>query len=145
MAVSQPENERNIFSRTAESGGHMDVFAELKKILEELLDLEDREITPETLLIQDLGAESIDLLELAVTINSRFRITVKDDEIFLTRFRLYSTEAQQQGKDTVHYIGGKYPFLGEERIAEIMAHIKEGPQLKIKDLISYVTYRSQGV
>ena len=123
----------------------MDVFAELKKILEELLDLEDREITPETLLVQDLGAESIDLLELAVTINSRFRITVKDDEIFLTRFRLYSTEAQQQGKDTVHYIGGKYPFLGEERIAEIMAHIKEGPQLKIKDLISYVTYRSQGV
>ena len=123
----------------------MDVFAELKKILEELLDLEDREITPETLLIQDLGAESIDLLELAVTINSRFRITVKDDEIFLTRFRLYSTEAQQQGKDTVHYIAGKYPFLGEERIAEILAHIKEGPQLKIKDLISYVTYRSQGV
>jgi acyl carrier protein len=123
----------------------MDVFAELKKILVELLDLEDREITPETLLIQDLGAESIDLLELAVTINSRFRITVKDDEIFLTRFRLYSTEAQQQGKDTGHYIGGKYPFLGEERIAEIMAHIKEGPQLKIKDLISYVTYWSQGV
>jgi len=123
----------------------MDVLAELKKIIEELLDLEDREITPETLLIQDLGAESIDLLELAVTINSRFRIAVKDDEIFLTRFRLYSTEAQQQGKDTVHYIAGKYPFLGEERIAEIMAHIKEGPQLKIKDLISYVIYQSRGV
>jgi len=123
----------------------MDVLAELKKIIEELLDLEDREIMPETLLIQDLGAESIDLLELAVTINSRFKIAVKDDEIFLTRFRLYSTEAKQQGKDAVHYIAERYPFLGEERIAEIMAHIKEGPQLKIKDLISYVTYRSQGV
>jgi len=123
----------------------MDVLAELKKIIEELLDLEDREITPETLLIQDLGAESIDLLELAVTINSRFRITVKDDEIFLTRFRLYSTEAKQQGKDTVHYIAGKYPFLGEDRIAEIMARIKEGPQLKIKDLISYVICQSRGV
>ena len=123
----------------------MDVFAELKKIIEELLDLEDREITPETLLIQDLGAESIDLLELAVTINSRFKIAVKDDEIFLTRFRLYSTEANQQGKDAVQYLAGRYPFLGEDRIAEIVAHIKEGPQLKIKDLISYVTYRSQGV
>ncbi len=123
----------------------MDVFAELKKIIEELLDLEDREITPETLLIQDLGAESIDLLELAVTINSRFKIAVKDDEIFLTRFRLYSTEANQQGKDAVEYLAGRYPFLGEDRIAEIVAHIKEGPQLKIKDLISYVTYRSQGV
>jgi len=122
----------------------MDVFAELKKIIEELLDLENREITPETLLIQDLGAESIDLLELAVTINSRFKIAVKDDEIFLTRFRLYSTEANQQGKDAVQYLAGRYPFLGEDRIAEIVAHIKEGPQLKIKDLISYVTYRSGG-
>jgi acyl carrier protein len=123
----------------------MDVFAELKKILEELLDLEDREITPETLLIQDLGVESIDLLELAVTISSRFKIAVKDDEIFLTRFRLYSTEANQQGKDVAQYLAERYPFLGRDRIEEIMAHIKEGPQLKVKDLISYVTFRSQGV
>ena len=123
----------------------MDFLAELKKILKELLDFEEREITPETLLIQDLGAESIDLLELAVTINSRFKVAVKDDEIFLTRFRLYSREAEQQGKDAIHYLAGRYPFLGKGRIAEIMAHIKEGPQLKIKDLISYVTYPSQGV
>lgn len=123
----------------------MDIFAELKKIIEDLLDLENREITPETLLIQDLGAESIDLLELAVTIDSRFKVAVRDDEIFLTRFRLYSTEAEKQGKDSVHYVAGKYPFLGEDRIAEIMAHIKEGPQLKIKDLISYVAYQSQEI
>jgi acyl carrier protein len=123
----------------------MDVFAGLKKIIEDLLDLENREITPETLLIQDLGAESIDLLELAVTIDSRFKVAVKDDEIFLTRFRLYFTEAEKQGNDAVHYLAGKYPFLGEDRIAEIMAHIKEGPQLRIKDLISYIAYRSQEV
>ncbi|HEX7534129.1 MAG TPA: phosphopantetheine-binding protein [Syntrophales bacterium] len=132
-------------SRTSESERHMDILTELKKIIEELLDLEDREMTPETLLIQDLGAESIDLLELAVTINSRFKVAVKDDEIFLTRLRLYSTEAKQQGKDTIKYIAVKYPFLGEERIAEIMAHIEEGPQLKIRDVISYITYRSKGV
>jgi acyl carrier protein len=123
----------------------MDVFTQLKEILVELLDIEDREMTPETLLVQDLGAESIDLLELAVTINSRFKIAVKDDEIFLTRFRLYSTEAKQQGRDIIHYVAGKYPFLGKDRIAEIIEHIKEGPQLKIKDLISYVGYRSQEV
>jgi Acyl carrier protein len=123
----------------------MDVFAELKKIIDDLLDLENREITPETLLIQDLGAESIDLLELAVTINSRFKIAVKDDEIFLTRFRLYSTEAKHQGKDAVHYLAEKYPSLGEDRITEIISHIKEGPQLKIRDLITYIEYRSRGV
>ena len=123
----------------------MDIFAELKKILEDLLDLEDRRITPDTLLIQDLGAESIDLLELAVTINSRFNIPVNDDEIFLLRFRLYSAEAKQQGKDAIPYLLRNYPFLEESRIVEIMARIKEGPQLKVKDLISYITYRSEGV
>jgi acyl carrier protein len=122
----------------------MDTFEELKKIIVELLDLEDVEMTPETLLIQDLGAESIDLLELAVAINSRFKITVKDDEIFLTRFRLYITEAEQQGKDRVSYIAQKYSFLTEERIAEIISLISEGPQLKIKDLIGYITFHLQG-
>ena len=123
----------------------MDTFEELKKIIVELLDLEDVEMTPDTLLIQELGAESIDLLELAVAINSRFKIAVKDDEIFLTRFRLYLTEAEQQGKDRVSYIAQKYSFLTEERIAEIISLISEGPQLKIKDLISYITFRLQGV
>jgi acyl carrier protein len=92
-----------------------------------------------------LGAESIDLLELAVTINSRFKITVKDDEVFLTRFRLYLTEAEQQGKDSAPYVAKKYPFLTHDRIAEIIAHIDEGPQLKIKDLISYIAYRLRGI
>ena len=123
----------------------MDTFAEIKKILVDLLDLEDGGITPETLLIQELGAESIDLLELAVAINSRFKITVKDDEIFLTRFRLYITEADQQGKDRTFYIAQIYSFLRENRIAEIIEHINEGPQLKIKDLISYITFNTQKV
>jgi acyl carrier protein len=123
----------------------MDTFAEIKKILVELLDLEGGEITPETFLIKELGAESIDLLELAVAINSHFKIAVKDEEIFLTRFRLYITEATQQGKDIVFYLAPKYPFLTKERTAEIITHISEGPQLKIKDLISYITFQLQEV
>lgn len=122
----------------------MDTFEEIKKILEELLDLEGEEITEETFLISELGAESIDLLELAVAIQSRFKITVKDDELFLTRFRLYITEATQQGTDVTSYIAGKYPYLTVDRIGEIATHITEGPQLKIKDLISYITYRLWG-
>jgi acyl carrier protein len=123
----------------------MDTFNEIEKILVDLLDLEDAEMTPETFLIQELGAESIDLLELAVAINSRFKITVKDDEIFLTRFRLYLTEAEQHNTNKTLYIAQKYPFLTEGRIVEIIEYISEGPQLKIKDLISYVTFHIQKV
>jgi acyl carrier protein len=123
---------------------HMDTLGEIKKIIVELLDLEGDPITPDTYLIKELGAESIDLLELAVAINSRFKITVKDDQIFLTRFKLYLTEAEKQGKDIAPYCAGKYPHLTEERIAEIIVRIIEGPQLKIKDLISYITYQLRG-
>jgi len=123
----------------------MDTFTGIKKILLELLDLENGEITPETYLIKELGAESIDLLELAVAINSRFKIIVKDEDIFLTRFRLYIAEATQRGKDMGYYLACKYPFLTEDRIAEIITHISEGPQLKIKDLTSYITYQLQEV
>ncbi len=122
----------------------MDTLGEIKKIIMELLDLEDDPITPDTYLIKELGAESIDLLELAVAINSRFKIAVKDEEIFLTRFRLYLTEATQKGMDNASYIAVKYPHLTNDRIAEIITHISEGPQLKVKDLVSYITNQSRG-
>jgi acyl carrier protein len=122
----------------------MDTLGEIKKIIMELLDLEDDPITPDTYLIKELGAESIDLLELAVAINSRFKIAVKDEDIFLTRFRHYLTEATQKGMDNAPYIAGKYPHLTNGRIAEIITHISEGPQLKVKDLVSYITNQSKG-
>jgi len=119
----------------------MDTFEEIKKIIIDLLDLEGDTIAPDTYLIKDLGAESIDLLELAVAINSRFKIAVKDEEIFLTRFRLHVTEATQQRKDSAPYVAAKYPHLTEDRVAEVITHISEGPQLKVTDLISYITYQ----
>jgi acyl carrier protein len=123
----------------------MDIFTELKEILTELLDIEDRDITPDTYLIKDLGAESIDLLELAVAINSRFKIPVRDDEIFLTRFRQYLAEAEVQGADCVAYVAGYYLFLTEDRVDEIASQVSEGPQLKIKDVMAYITYHLERV
>jgi acyl carrier protein len=122
----------------------MDVFTELKNILTELLDLEDQEITPETYLITELGAESIDLLELAIAINDRFQIPVKDDEVFLRRFREYLAEAAQQMADPVSYLVDRYPFLTKDRVAEIVCRTPEGPQLKIKDIMDYVMFYSRG-
>jgi acyl carrier protein len=135
---------RGISRHTLFRRGYMNTLEEIKKIIIDLLDLEEDTITPETYLIKELGAESIDLLELAVAIHSRFKISVKDDNIFLTRFRLYLTEAASQEKDMAPYLAGKYPHLSEERIADIIAHISEGPQLKIKDLISYITHHTKG-
>jgi acyl carrier protein len=106
----------------------MDIFAEIKKILIEILDLEGQAVTPESLLMQELGAESIDLLELAAALNARFKIEIREEDIFL------------QGLSARP--GESYPFLTEQRLREIAADLTNnpagGPAVKVKDLVSYV-------
>ncbi len=123
----------------------MDILGQLIEILEEILDIEDEEITPETYIVRELGAESIDLLELAVVLNSKFNVEINDDEIFLTKLRAYITEAEEEGEDAVQYLVQKLPFLAKNRVEEILADLEEGPTLKVKDLISYVDWRQGDV
>lgn len=119
----------------------MDILGEIKKILAEILDIEDRNITPETYMIRDLAAESIDLLELAVSLNSTFNAEIVDDEIYLRTFRLHMMDAEQRGDDTVRYLSEKFPFLNESRVTEIMKDLQAGPTLKVKDLVSYISWQ----
>ena len=122
----------------------MNILKEITEILAEILDIENHNISPETYVIRELGAESIDLLELAVALNSGFKIDVNDDEIFLRKLRQYITEAGQQDNDILQYLAEKLPFLMRERLEEIMADIENGPTLKVKDLISYVERQHDG-
>lgn len=116
----------------------MDILEEITKILADILDIEGREITPETYLIRELGAESIDLLELSVAINARFQIEVNDDELFLRTMRLHLRTAAEEGKDAVGYLAEKYPALTVARVAEILADMGGGPVLRVKDIVSYI-------
>ena len=102
----------------------MDIFTEIQKILMEILDLEGQAVTPESLLMQELGAESIDLLELAAALNARFKIEIREEEIFLQGL------GARQGKC--------FPFLTEERLREIVTDQGSGPAVRVKDLVSYV-------
>ncbi len=122
----------------------MDILENITEILAEILDIENHNITPETYLIRELGAESIDLLELAVAINSRFNIDVNDDEIFLRNLRQYITEADQQNKDILQYLAEKIPFLMQKRLEDIITDLEGGPTLKVKDLIAYVEKQRNG-
>jgi acyl carrier protein len=120
----------------------VDILGEIKQILTEIFNVEDRKITTETYLVRDLGSESIDLLELAIALNSRFKIKVDEDDIFLKRMGFYVNEARQHGKDLVKYIGVRLPFLSETRVKEIIEDMKGiAPPLKVKDLVSYVEWQ----
>ncbi len=122
----------------------MNIFDGVKEILADILDTDGGWITPETYLVRDLGAESIDLLEIAVSVNRRFGIEVRDEEMVLGRLRLYVTEAGQKGLDARSHVAEKYPFLSRQRVEEILEDLGGGPVLKVKDLVGYVAFRLEG-
>ncbi len=119
----------------------MGTFDGIREMIADILDIDDQEIMPETYIVRDLGAESIDLLELAVSLNSRFNVEVYDGEIFLTRLREYITEAEDKAKDVVEHLVDMLPFLVEDRVEEIIADLEGGPTLKVRDLVSYIEWQ----
>ena len=121
----------------------MEILEGIKKMLADILDIEEQEITPETYIVRDLGAESIDLLELAVSLNAGFAVEVNDSEIFLTRLRVHVTKAEEHGKDVVQHLVERLPFLSKKRMEEIIADLEGGPTIKVQDLVSYVAWQRE--
>ena len=57
-------------------------FEELLKIIVEVKeDANIEDITPETRFVEDLGADSLDVLSIVELIDSEFQITISDDEL----------------------------------------------------------------
>ena len=57
------------------------VFEKVKSILAEQLDADESELTMETNIAKDLGADSLDVVELLMTIEDEFSIEIPDEEI----------------------------------------------------------------
>lgn len=57
------------------------VLEKMKEILAEQLDADINEITPETDIADDLGADSLDVVEMLMTIEDEFEIEIPDEKI----------------------------------------------------------------
>ncbi len=57
-----------------------DVLAEVKKIIKEQLDVDEADIKSESSFIDDLGADSLGLVELVLAFEEAFEIDIPDEE-----------------------------------------------------------------
>ena len=57
------------------------MFEQLKAILIEQLHLEGKEISPESRIKEDLGADSLDVLQMLMTIEEEHGIVIPDEEL----------------------------------------------------------------
>ena len=57
------------------------VLEKVKAILSEQFDVEEDKISLETSIINDLGADSLDVVDVLMSIEDEFEVEVPDDEI----------------------------------------------------------------
>ena len=72
----------------------MGVEEKVKKVVAEKLSVEMEEVVPEASFVDDLGADSLDLVELIMAMEEAFDIEISDEE----------AEKLQTVKDAVSYI-----------------------------------------
>lgn len=71
-----------------------DIASEVKKIIKEQLDVEEDEISMEASFIDDLGADSLGLVELVLAFEEAFEIDIPDED----------TEQIKTVQDAIDYI-----------------------------------------
>ena len=57
------------------------IFEKVRKIICDQFDLEEDDVTPETLLEDDLEADSLDLVDLVMSFEDEFHIEVPDEDV----------------------------------------------------------------
>jgi acyl carrier protein len=91
-----------------------EILEALKPLLVDVLGVRVENIRPESVLVTDLGAESIDLLDLTFRIEETFRVRIEADEI--------EREARKRLPDGVYEKDG---FLTEAALDEIRKSVPE--------------------
>lgn len=57
-----------------------DIFRKVKAIIVDQLGVEESEVTPEAHFIDDLGADSLDIVELIMALEEEFGLEIPDEE-----------------------------------------------------------------
>jgi acyl carrier protein len=75
----------------------MSTFERVKKVIVEQLDVSEDEVTPEASFVDDLGADSLDVVELVMGLEEEFDIEIPDED----------AEKIQRVQDAIKYIDEK--------------------------------------
>ena len=110
-----------------------EIFQKLKDVLIDALGVDEKEVVPEARLMADLGAESIDFLDIVFRLEKMFSIKISREELFPAEGLLNSSEL---------VVGGTLTDKGLEMLRRQLPHVdltgfEENPTLsKLGDLFT---------
>jgi acyl carrier protein len=117
-----------------------EVFEKVKTCLVEALGVDDEEVTPEASIMGDLGAESIDWLDIVFRLERSFGIKIPHGELSPEDI-LTNTEYVQDGKVTsagLEQLRQRMPFADLTKF-EANPSVQDFPHLlTVQDMVRYV-------
>lgn len=117
-----------------------EVFSKVQTALVDALGVDEDEVTPEATLIGDLGAESIDFLDIVFRLEKAFDIKIPRGELFPEDI-LTSTEYVQNGRLTpegLKQLKTRMPFADFSAFEKNPAVQDFGSMLTVNDMVRYV-------
>ncbi|GAG60069.1 unnamed protein product [marine sediment metagenome] len=58
-----------------------EIFEKLKKVITDILDIEEEKILFESKFLEDFGADSLDIVEMVMAIEEEFNIEIPDEDV----------------------------------------------------------------
>ncbi len=117
-----------------------EVFEKVQEALVDALGVDDDEVTAEATMVGDLGAESIDFLDIVFRLEKAFDIEIPRSELFPEDI-LTNAEYVQDGRVTEAGIGElkkRMPFVDMSRFEDNPAVQEFSNLLTVNDLCRYV-------
>jgi len=117
-----------------------EVFEKIQETLVDALGVDDDEVVPEATMVGDLGAESIDFLDIVFRLEKTFGIEIPRSELFPEDV-LTSAEYVQDGKVTpagIEELKKRMPFADLSKFEANPVVQDFGNLLTVSDLCRYV-------
>jgi len=117
-----------------------EILENIRTALVDALGVDDDEVTPEATLVGDLGAESIDFLDIVFRLEKAFEIKIPRGELFPEDV-LTNAEYVQDGKVTeagMAELRKRMPFANLDSFAENPAVQDFGNLLTVADMCRFI-------
>lgn len=123
--------------------GKQEIFSKVQEALVEALGVDEEEVTPEATLQGDLGAESIDFLDIVFRLEKAFGIKIERGELFPEDI-LTNTDYVQDGKVNATGLAKlkeRMPFA-DLTAFEADPNVQNlGKQLTVQDMCNFVEHK----
>ena len=124
-----------------------EVSDKVAKVLVQALGVEEEEITPGATLQGDLGAESIDFLDIVFRLEREFMIKIHQDELFPNRVLLGSSAILKDGRltdDGLAALHAQMPYADWRKLASDRRLERIDDLFTVDLLASFVQWKLNG-